>query len=349
MYTTDLEVLVTASRWVAAGHFVILATVVKTWGSSPRPLGSMMVIRDDGHVRGSVSGGCIEDDLIERMRSGELKQPLPFSTAYGMNADEAHRFGLPCGGTLALMLEPLSSTSRLDELIDALKQGRVLQRTVEIATGVVALQDTTQATSAYASATHYVSFHGPQHRLVIIGAGQLSRYVAQFALALDYAVTVCDPREEFLGEWDVPGVHCSTEMPDDLIVQMAPDARTAVVTLTHDPKLDDMALLEALKSPAFYVGSLGSRKNNAQRRDRLALFDLSPSHIARLRGPVGLHLGAKTPPEIALSIVAELTAFRHGIPVVQTHPPAQHSDVAVDALPEGFGAVQPVSKPAKIR
>lgn len=347
MYTTDLEVLVTASRWVAAGHFVVLATVVKTWGSSPRPLGSMMVIRDDGHVRGSVSGGCIEDDLIDRMRSHDLTRLLPFPTAYGMDADEAHRFGLPCGGTLALMLEPLGAASRLDELIDALRQGRVLQRTVEIATGTVTLEDTTRSESAHVTDTHYISFHGPQYRLVIIGAGQLSRYVAQFAIALDYAVTVCDPREEFLSEWDVAGVQCSDEMPDDLIVHMAPDARTAVVTLTHDPKLDDMALLEALSSQAFYVGALGSRKNTAQRRDRLALFDLGQSSIDRLRGPVGLHLGAKTPPEIALAIVAELTAFRHGIPVVQTHPSAHESGVTVSELPKGFGVVKPVSTTSK--
>lgn len=343
MYTTDLEVLVTASRWVAAGHFVILATVVKTWGSSPRPLGSMMVIREDGHVRGSVSGGCIEDDLIDRMRSQDLARLLPFSTAYGMNADEAHRFGLPCGGTLALMLEPLSHTSRLDELIDALRQGRVMQRTVEIATGTVLLEDATRSGSAHATDAHYISFHGPQYRLVIIGAGQLSRYVAQFALALDYAVTVCDPREEFLSEWDVPGVQCSAEMPDDLITQMAPDSRTAVVTLTHDPKLDDMALLEALSSQAFYVGALGSRKNTAQRRDRLALFDLDQSSIDRLRGPVGLHLGAKTPPEIALAIVAELTAFRHEIPVVQTHPSPREPGASTTELPPGFARARPVS------
>jgi len=319
MYTADLEVLHTARRWFQEKHRVLLATVVRTWGSSPRPIGSMMVMRADGHVRGSVSGGCIEDDLILRLREGALSFERPFSTTYGLQAEDAHKFGLPCGGTLELLIEPIQTDVWLDQLISQVEHGALVKRTLTLATGEVALDAGNTTGSAYATASALVSFHGPRHRLLIIGAGQLSRYVAQFALALDYAVIVCDPREEFLKEWDVDGVQCSDEMPDDLILRLAPDARTAIVTLTHDPKLDDMALLEALISPAFYVGAVGSRRNNAERRERLAYFELEADHIDRLRGPIGLHLGAKTPPEIALAIMAEITAFRHHVPVLQTH------------------------------
>ncbi|MDQ2138351.1 XdhC family protein [Alcaligenaceae bacterium B3P038] len=319
MYNTDLEVLKTAQEWVRQERAALLVTVVHTWGSSPRPVGSMMAIREDGHVRGSVSGGCIEDDLIAQMREGTLLQARPFTTKYGLTADEAHRFGLPCGGTLELVLEPLSQNAQLEPLIERLEDGELVQRTLDLETGAVALA--TGAVNGQTACTEgaLVSFHGPRYRLIIIGAGQLSHYVARFAQALDYAVTVCDPRDEYMQEWDIPGVVCAREMPDDLILAAKLDARTAVVTLTHDPKLDDMALLEALNSPAFYVGAVGSRSNNAARRDRLKLFDLHDDQIGRLHGPIGLHLGARTPPEIALAIMAEMTACRNGVPILQTH------------------------------
>jgi xanthine dehydrogenase accessory factor len=155
--------------------------------------------------------------------------------------------------------------------------------------------------------------HGPLWRLLLIGAGQLSRYLAEMARTLDYRVTVCDPRDEYVFGWDVPGVDLVRTMPDDTVVAMELDSRCAVVALTHDPKLDDLALMEALKSPAFYVGALGSRANNEKRRHRLADFDLSEVEIARLFGPVGLPIGSKTPPEIAVSILAEMTAVRRGV------------------------------------
>jgi xanthine dehydrogenase accessory factor len=155
--------------------------------------------------------------------------------------------------------------------------------------------------------------HGPRWRLLLIGAGQLSRYVTQFAQALDYHVTICDPREEYAEGWAVPGAALTREMPDDVVRQMGTDAHTAVVAATHDPRLDDMALLEALRSPAFYVGAIGSRANNRKRRERLIKhFDMTEAELDRLHGPIGLQIGGKTPPEIALAIVAEMTAVRHG-------------------------------------
>ena len=149
--------------------------------------------------------------------------------------------------------------------------------------------------------------------MLVIGAGQLSKYLAQIAVGLDYQVTVCDPRVEYTDTWDIPGVTLVKTMPDDTVIEMKLDERCAVVALTHDPKLDDLALMEALKSPAFYVGALGSRANNAKRRKRLEEFDLTREQIGRLHGPIGLYIGSRTPPEIAISILAEITAVKNGV------------------------------------
>lgn len=309
----DVEVLRSALAWQRAGRRVVLATVVRTWGSSPRPPGSLMALRDDGQVAGSVSGGCIEDDLISRMRAGELASGMPAVTRYGVSADEAQRFGLPCGGSVEIVLEPLSEASALPELLAAVEQHALVRRRLDLGSGRVTLELARDGDTLRFDGTTLATVHGPRLRLIVIGAGQLSRYLAQMALLLDYAVTVCDPREEYREGWDaLPGVLLSRTMPDDLVVEMRPDAHTAVVALTHDPKLDDLALMEALKTPAFYVGALGSRRNNDARRRRLLDFELDEAQIARLHGPVGLNLGGRTPPEIALAIVAEMTAVRRG-------------------------------------
>lgn len=319
MDSIDLEVLKTAVKWSESGAYTLLATVVRTWGSAPRPVGSMMTIRGDGHVRGSISGGCIEDDLIRQIQSGEYRATTPQTLTYGISADEAHRFGLPCGGTLQIVLECVTEQSQLPALLQTVQQQGLLTRTLDLNTGAVSLQPGAHVAALAFDDAHLVTVHGPRYRLIIVGAAQLSRYVASMAKSLDYEVIVCDPREEYLDEWDIEGVQLSREMPDDLILQLQLDSHSAVLTLTHDPKLDDMALLEALKSPAFYVGAIGSRANNEKRRQRLALFDITAAEIARLHGPVGMYLGARTPPEIAISILAEMTALRNGVPVLQSH------------------------------
>ena len=314
MNSMDVEVIRTAMDWMNRGHRVVLGTVVRTWGSSPRPPGSLMVIRDDGQVAGSLSGGCIEDDLIERVERGELAQRLPQSTTYGASADEAQRFGLPCGGTVQIVLEPLGAQSLLRELLSAIEAHRVVRRRLEMATGLVSLLPSQEGDRLQFDGQTLETVHGPRLRLVIIGAGQLSRYLAAMAVMLDYRVTVCDPREEYHEGWAaLEGVTLSRLMPDDLVLAMNLDAHSAVVAVTHDPKLDDLALMEALKTPAFYVGALGSRRNNDARRRRLLEFDVSQAELERLHGPVGLHLGGRTPPEIAMSIVAEMTAVRRGV------------------------------------
>ncbi|MGN6316403.1 XdhC family protein [Trinickia sp.] len=313
MESMDLEVLTTSARWLAEGHRVVIGTVVRTWGSSPRPEGAMLAMRGDGLVVGSVSGGCIEDDLIERLRSGDIDLTRPSVARYGIAAEEAHRFGLPCGGTLELVLEPLTAGSGIDALCDALGQGSLVARTLDMATGSARLSPASATDGVRFDGARLVTVHGPRYRMLVIGAGQLSSYLASMAVGLDYRVTVCDPREAYTDEWHVPGTEIVRMMPDDAVLDMKLDRRSAVIALTHDPKLDDLALMEALKTPAFYVGALGSRRNNAARRERLREFDLSDDELARLHGPVGIYIGSRTPPEIAISILAEVTAAKNGV------------------------------------
>lgn len=314
MDSIDLEVLKTAAGWIGAGHRCELITVIKTWGSSPRPIGATLAICDDGRVVGSVSGGCIEDDLIERVRQHGITRTLPEIVSYGITADEAHRFGLPCGGTIELAIEPLSCASTIIELLDRLERHELVARNLNLQTGEVTLAPAAAGAVQQIADGVLTTIHGPRWRLFIIGAGQLSRFLAQVATAMDYYVTVCDPREEYRAGWQLPGVQLVHAMPDDLVIEARLDHRSAVVALTHDPKLDDLALMEALKSDAFYVGAIGSRVNNAKRRERLKEFDLTDEQLARLHGPIGIYIGSKTPSEIAISILAELTAIKNGVP-----------------------------------
>ena len=313
MDSVDLEVLKTSARWLAQGRRALLVTVVRTWGSSPRPQGAMLVIRDDGQVVGSVSGGCIEDDLIERVRVAGIGQTRPEAVKYGITAEEAHRFGLPCGGTIQLVLEPLTERSGIAELLAEVEAGRLVARSLDMATGDATLVPACATDGVMFDEKRLLTIHGPRYRMLVIGAGQLSRYLCQIAVGLDYQVTVCDPREEYSEQWDIPGVAVVRTMPDDTVMDMRLDERCALVALTHDPKLDDLALMEALKTPAFYVGALGSRRNNAARRERLKEFDLTEAQLARLHGPVGIYIGSRTPPEIAISILAEVTAAKNGV------------------------------------
>ena len=314
MDSIDLEVLKTCAAWIAGGRRCELVTVIKTWGSSPRPVGATLAIRDDGTVVGSVSGGCIEDDLIEHVRTHGIVRARPEIVSYGISADEAHRFGLPCGGTIELAIEPLHAGSGVAELLARLERHELIERRLDLNSGAVSLHAAAPGAVLVLDDDRLTTQHGPRWRLLIIGASQLSRFVAQIATAMDYHVIVCDPREDYRGGWNVPGVPLSHAMPDDLVLELQLDSRSAVLALTHDPKLDDLALMEALKSPAFYVGAIGSRANNAKRRERLLQFDVAPEQLARLHGPVGLYIGSKTPAEIAISILAELTAVKNGVP-----------------------------------
>ena len=333
MDSVDLEVIRSAVKWAKEGHKATLGTVTHTWGSAPRPVGAMLAIRDDGHVMGSVSGGCVEDDLIDKVKANLLAADKPETATYGVTQEQANRYGLPCGGTLQLVFEPVSESSRLEELLATIERHEMVARSLDMKTGKVTLEAGKWSDNLEFDGAVLKTVHGPRWRLLVIGAGQVSRYLAQMAQALDYHVTVCDPREEYAEEWDFPGVPLNRGYPDDVVLEMNMDAHSAVVALTHDPKLDDAALIEALKSPAFYVGALGSKKNNDSRRLRLKEFDLADAEIAKLFGPVGLKIGSKTPPEIALSILAEMTAVRHGVQVPRTVEPPKVNVTAGCAVP----------------
>ena len=312
-YGTDQEVLQTALEWLQQGHEVMLVTVLKTWGSSPRPAGSLLIMRRDGRISGSVSGGCVEEDLVQRYCSGQLSDAYPTRINYGVNREDASRFGLPCGGRLELLIEQLSDPIQLQSLLEALQVHQLMARQVDLQTGQVSLQS--------ASAEQDFVYHhlfvrkilGSQWTMLLIGAGHLSQMVSQFALMLDYRVIVCDPREEYAQGWQVAGTELITLMPDDAVLAYAQQPRSIVLALTHDPKLDDMALLDALSSQAFYVGAIGSLRNCEARRLRLKQLGITASQLQRLHAPVGLAIGSHTPAEIALSILADITLQRNEV------------------------------------
>jgi xanthine dehydrogenase accessory factor len=330
MENLDVMVLRTLRNWRQAGKRALLATVVRTWGSSPRPVGSIMALCEDGSVVGSVSGGCIEDDLIYKHTQAYAQKDVssdgpnnmphampagpPVFVKYGITADEAHQFGLPCGGTLELLLEFDPDATSLTQLVEDLEGGQLVQRTVRLADGAVSLQPSARPEDLSVSSAELVNTFGPEYRMLLIGAGQLTEYLATMALFSGFAVTVCDPREEYRGAWSVPNVTVVSDMPDDVVTAFKPDRRSCVVALTHDPKLDDLALLEALKSEAFYVGAIGSRRNNEARKERMIEhFDQTAASLAPLRGPIGIYIGSKTPPEIAVSVMAEILAVKNGV------------------------------------
>lgn len=312
MDSVNLQVLRSASEWLGAGHRAVLGTVIATWGSAPRPVGSLVAVRDDGLIVGSVSGGCVEDDLVERIRGKTLAQRAPERVKYGVTADEAFRFGLPCGGTIELVLEPLSAESRIEPLLARIAASVHTHRSLDLASGAVTLEDSDGIAAFDCSGDTLVATYGPRWRLLLIGAGQLTHYVAHVALACDYQVLICDPRNEYADTWSVPGTKLVRTMPDDTVLEIKPDPHTAIIALTHDPKLDDMALIEALQSRAFYVGAIGAHRNQALRKQRLKEFGVTDEQLARLHGPVGLKNGARTPPEIAASIITEMTAVKYG-------------------------------------
>ena len=315
MNSTDLSVLKSAVEWLKSGQPVAIATVVQTWGSAPRPVGSWLAIRADGQVAGSVSGGCVEDDLIRRVQSEILTSSTPEMVVYGVTQQEAARFGLPCGGTLRLLVEPKPELAVLEKLLENISSHQITRRSVNLITGVSILSPGDRSNEFVCNEQEMQTTYGPRWRMVIIGAGQLSLYTADFALASDFEVIVIDPRDEYAEGLNRADIIFAKGMPDDVLLEIGVDSHTAVVALTHDPKLDDMALMEALKSPAFYVGALGSRKNTQKRKERLLEFDVSQEQVEKLHGPVGLYIGALTPPEIAVSILAEVIAVKYGLSV----------------------------------
>ena len=309
MQCSQLDILEGALACLEAGEKVSLASVVKTWGSSPRPVGSLLVVSSSGRFFGSVSGGCVEDDLVERLKNNPVLKPEYIF--YGASEEETTQFNLPCGSVLQLLIEPLVCAQELKELVRAITERKALCRVTSIKSGQSYLRPYSKEECVSLTEDSWTNIFGPVWRLVIVGAGEPSLHLAKMALMLGFSVLVIEPRLPFRELWPLPEVPLLSGLPDDALLALQPDERTAVAALSHDPRIDDMVLIEALRSKAFYVGALGSKRNNDKRRQRLIEhFDFSVEQLRRLDAPIGIAIGSKTPAEIALSALAAITAER---------------------------------------
>lgn len=299
--------------WLGQGKKVWLCTIVATWGSSPRPEGSWLAVSDAGDWSGSVSGGCLEQELLQRTAGDWPAHPVVVE--YGISDDDRDRFRLPCGGSICLLVEPLAGPAAGDhirELAQALARRQPVTRRVCL-DGAPELLYSGHKRGAQVAFDGNCLLHvlEPDCRLLLIGAGDVARYVAEFATAAGFRVTLCEPREAFASGWSHAHIPLDRRLPDDLIASGFCDAWSGILALAHDPRIDDMGLLAALDSPAFYVGAMGSKATSEARRTRLASLGLGPEALARLRAPIGVDIPSKTPPEIAISVVADLIAARY--------------------------------------
>jgi xanthine dehydrogenase accessory factor len=313
LISDDLEVVRTAVEWLTEGVSVALITVLKTWGSSPRPPGSLLAIHKAGHTVGSVSGGCVEESLVASHCSGELGGEMPSLVDFGVDKVEAERLGLPCGGRLELMIEIVDSVENLKSLLDLMSDGQLVSRQVALDSGEVTLQSGGGGVEFQVTQDRVTKVYGPSWQLLLIGNGQVARHLARMAIGLDYRVTICDPRTEFIDQNPLVGVNYSTQMPDDNVRDLKDISRTAVVTLAHDPRQDDLGLIAAMEVGLFYIGALGSKRTAKKRTERLLELGYRSDQIARIHAPAGLSIGSKRPAEIALSILAEITAVRNRV------------------------------------
>jgi xanthine dehydrogenase accessory factor len=298
-----------ALAWHDAGHAVALATVIETWGSAPRPVGSHLAICDDGRLEGSVSGGCVEGDVL--VNAEEILADGGFRRLdYGVADETAWTVGLPCGGTIRVLVQRVADDgyppALLRHVVAALGRRESVRVVTDLATG------RSRAETSDAVETAFVRPYAPQPRLVIVGAGHIGQALAPMASLAGFDVTVVDPRERFATADRFAGVRLDHRFPDEALAAHPLDQASALVALSHDPKIDDPALIAALGSPAFHIAALGSRRNQARRLERLADAGFNAAALARIHGPAGLPIGALTPAEIAISILAELVAARRG-------------------------------------
>lgn len=318
MYSLDLEVFSTLIEWLERGTPAWLCTVTSTWGSAPRDIGSLMACNAEGQQCGSLSGGCIEEDLLEKITRGEIAHNRAQHLIYGENPEEAERLKLPCGGTLGVLLEPLTAARDLAWLKTVqqhIEKRECITRNVNFENGEAELKPGGEGGQFVfaregAAPLSLQQVYGPQYHLFLIGISEVSRALAKFALLMDYRVSICDPRPEQIAGWDIGNVERIKAMPDDAVGKYANDRRSAILALTHDPRIDDMGLMEAFNTEAFYIGAMGSMATSEKRRQRLKQLDITDSDLQRLHAPVGLPIGSKTPSEIAIAILAELTRVR---------------------------------------
>ncbi|WP_425230736.1 XdhC family protein [Sphingomonas sp.] len=300
------SVIAAARAW--QGERLALATVVSTWGSAPRPRGSHMLVAADGRFEGSVSGGCVENDIMAT--AADVIAGAPFQVRrYGVADADAWEVGLPCGGEIAVMVQPVSAEgfdpALFDRIAAARDEGRALTVATDLTTG-------RSGVGPGATGEAFLNRYDPPRRLLIVGAVQIAQALAQLAATLGVETTVIDPRGRFLTAERFPDVTLDDRWPDEAVAALRPDPATAVVTLSHDTKIDDPALFAALQSGAGYVGALGSRRSHAARRERLAAMGVGAAELDRIDAPVGLDIGAIGPSEIALSIAAAMVERWHG-------------------------------------
>ncbi len=317
MENLDLRVLADALAWKQQGHAVTLVTLLETWGTSPRPPGALLAFRGDGAFSGAHTGHA--DDLIVRTRAAlqlEARNDLPSEIIHALTQEEAERKGLPCGGNLRVVQEPIGDPGWIAELLQRTGAHQKVARTLTLATGAVQLQEGARVCTERFAFDGLTLRHclGPRWRVVLIGASQLAQAVAGIARQLDMEVLVCDPRPGHSPDRDVPGITRLHGEPEAALAQAQPDPHTAVLALSHEPALDDPGLAAALRSPAYYIGALGSSRNHAMRQQRLAeRHGFSPDELARVVGPAGLKLGGKTPSEMALSVVAQMVQVKNAL------------------------------------
>jgi len=313
MQSQDQEVLEQVLQWLSEGKTPCLSTIVQTTGSSPRPVGSMLA--SCGILsKGTLSGGCVEEDLLEKLANGVIDATLPQRLEYGVTPEENERLGLPCGGRLMILVQQLGPADKkwLGEAVSALQARKSLKRTTDLSSGMTTVELTDHFQTLSVDDEILTQGLGPKMQMLLVGAGQLSQVLAQLALAMDFDVIVTDTRDQQLAQWQGPPVRLLHGLPDDIIAEHSRDPGNIIITLTHDPRIDDMALLEALETPAWYVGALGSLRTTQARLERLAALGVSKEKLRRLHAPVGLDIGSKTPWEIAIAIMAEITQLRRG-------------------------------------
>ena len=299
------RILASATSW--AGAPMALATVIETWRSAPCPVGTHMLVNADGRFVGSVSGGCVEGDVLH-VAAGVIAGAPAVLRRYGVADGTAWEVGLPCGGDIQVLIQPVSDAGfapgLFDRIIDARGKGQTLYIGTDLESGL----------SRVAGAAGFVNAYPPPRRLLIIGAVEIAASLAAIAGSQGFAVTLCDPRARFLTAERFPGVALDDRWPDEAVTAFAPDSRSAVVTLSHDPKIDDPALIAALASPAAYIASLGSKASHAARLSRLSAAGVSADSLARIEGPAGVAINAVSAPEIALSIAGGMIrAFNDGL------------------------------------
>ncbi|HED36369.1 MAG TPA: XdhC family protein [Gammaproteobacteria bacterium] len=308
----DIEIIKQSLDYLKNDRFITFCTVARTWGSSPRPPGSLLVISQQGAHFGSVSGGCIEDDLLLKYNAGTFNHAKTTTLTYDTNNPDTAHIKIPCGSILEIVIERISDSHQLKTIYGHLCDGQTINRLTKISesTSSIETTDTTESVFFYDGQFLKRSF-GPSWRIIITGANDVSAYVARLGKMLGYSIIICEPRKNYLSSWTLQACEITSLMPDDAVSQYAINFSTIVLSLSHDLKLDDMALLRALELDLFYVGAIGSKKSQHTRLQRLAELGLSQASLEKLHAPVGLNINSKVPAEIAISIFAEITLLRN--------------------------------------